>query len=313
MNPIRLAVLTTVLASALCAQGNRTTSTSWRSHSQHANATDATAHRQEPATDSVNGTFGVDFATAYFFRGIRQENQGLIAQPHLELDYTLTDGTPREGVQSLDLVFGTWNSVHSGPTGASGDGKHGSWYESDFYLGLTSTLLERWHANAIYTWYTSPNGIAASVEELSFGLAFDDSGSYGEAFPGLQPSAVIAFETDGQADGGSSKGTYGQIGIAPAFALGQTGDFDWHLSIPVALGFSLDSYYEHPNTGRDRPLGFLDLGVAVETPMPFVPSRFGPWTMDVSLHLLWLGDATDAMNGNDDLEWIFGVGFTTAL
>lgn len=313
MNHLRFTFLTTVLAASVAAQGNRTTVMSWRSHSQYAAAVDASAHLQAPATDSVSGTFGLDFATAYFFRGILQENQGLIGQPHLELDYTLTDGTPNEALQNLDFLFGTWNSLHNGPTGSAGNGRKDAWYEGDFYLGFVATLAERWKLNTVYTWYSSPNGTFNRVEEISFGLAFDDSGTWGEAFPGLQPSALIAIETAGQADGGGQRGTYGQVGVAPSFALGQTGSLDWHLTVPVNVGFSLNNYYEHPTTGRDRPLGFLDIGVAADTPLPFIPSRFGPWTMVVSLHALFLGNATRVINGDDRFELIASLGFSTAL
>ena len=33
----------------------------------------------------------------------------------------------------------------------------------------------------------------------------------------LSPKAVLAFELDGQADGGSNKGTYLELGIRPTF------------------------------------------------------------------------------------------------
>lgn len=85
------------------------------------------AQEQGAPEKFVSGSMGVDFTTAYFFRGIVQENQGVISQPWVELGYNLHSAD--EGLKSVDLVFGVWNSLHDGPTGGAG----GIWYESDFY------------------------------------------------------------------------------------------------------------------------------------------------------------------------------------
>ena len=301
--PLPVLVSSLLLASFVGAQSPRGSAYHGPRGAVEASATQA-------PEDSVSGNWGIDFATAYFFRGLRLENQGLIAQPHLELDYTLTsDG---DTVRSVDMIAGVWNSLHGGPTGASGGNQ--AWFESDFYWGLGVGLGEKWSASATYAYYTSPNASFTTAEEAVFALSYNDAGVWGEGFSGLQPAVTVGVELKGQQDAGAERGLYGQLAIEPSFGLGKTGDYDWTLAVPVALGLSLGDYYENiAGDGEDSTFGFLDVGAALSTPLPCVASRFGPWTMTVSLHALLLGDTTEAFNSGEDLEWIGALGFSTTF
>lgn len=266
------------------------------------------AMRQEGSTveDGVTGKWGIDLPTGYYFRGIQIENQGVIAQPYLELVYGLhaSDGALR----SVDAVFGVWNSLHDGPTGTGGGAS--AWYEGDFYAGLAVGLDRRWSVSATYSYYASPNGFAALTEEAIVSLAFDDTDLWGEASAGLQPALTLGFETKGQLDGGAGRGTYVQVAIEPGFELGRVAGLDLSLTLPVAFGFSLDDYYEDGN-GRDRAFGFVDVGAVLSAPLPFVPARMGPWTLSLSVHALALGSTPEALNGGDDLVVIGALGLST--
>lgn len=272
----------------------------------------------KPADDrAVRGAFGFDFTTQYFFRGMQQENQGIIVQPWVELGYALTDGD--ESLRHLDLTFGLWNSLHDGPTGTGSGGD--MWYESDFYVDLNAGLGERLNLATRYTAYTSPNGFfdparrrgfRTTVEELSFTADFDDRGQLVESIDsGLQPHVTIAFELDGQRDNGQHVGIYAEAGIAPQWALGETGDFDVKLTVPVTLGTSLSDYYEDQSGGGDEFFGFLSVGAELSSPLSFVPKRLGAWTGDVGLHWLLLGDNLEERNDGDTSELILTFGVAT--
>ncbi|MCA8966241.1 MAG: hypothetical protein H6838_07110 [Planctomycetes bacterium] len=298
-HPVLFACSCLLPLSTLVAQGPRYATFTGTSRTSEAASTTEDGERRS------SGSFGVDFPTAYYFRGIQYENQGLIAQPHLELVYPLTaaaDSTP-----SFDLVLGTWSSFHTGPTGIAGG--NSAWFESDLYLGVATQLNDKWSASGTYSWYGAPqNGTV--TEEITFSLAYDDSEMWLQDVGGLQPAFVLGFETKGQADGGNDKGIYAQIGIEPTFKLGQTGSLDWTMTMPVAIGMSLSGYYEDAG-GSDTFFGFFDLGVDLTTPLEMVPSRFGPWDLSVGLHALLLGDTTEQFNGGDSFEWIFSVGLST--
>ncbi len=253
----------------------------------------------------VSGSLGIDFTTAYFFRGILQENQGVIGQPWVELGYNLY--TANEGLKNLDLTFGLWNSLHDGPTGGAG----GPWYESDFYVGLSAGIGDRLSVGATYTSYYSPNATFGTVQEIAFSASVDDSGWFGESLQ-LNPSLTVAFELNGQADAGAKRGTYAEIGIEPSFAIGKLGDADLTLTVPVKVGLSLGDYYEY-GTGDDDFLGYFDIGAAVSAPLHFMPARLGPWDASLGLHAIVLGDNNKLVNHDDGTALVLSLGLSTTF
>ncbi len=274
---------------------------------------------QDPPQKVVSGQIGLDITSQYFFRGLVQENQGVIVQPSVELGYGLYESDGDGALHKLDLKFGLWNSLHDGPTGGSG----GDWYESNFYVSLDGRIGERLDASVAYKVYDTPNGTATfskggrSVEEFVFTFDYDDRGMWVESIQsGLRPSLVLAFELDGQRDvvtTGGHSGIYAGIGIEPSFVVGQLGNGDLTLSLPATLGLSLRDYYERTNGGSDDFFGYLDLGAELSAPLTFLPARMGPWQGQAGLHLLLLGDNQRARNSGDNSELIFAVGFTTTF
>ena len=243
---------------------------------------------EAPAVKPVTITGGVDFTTSYVFRGIPQEHNGLIAQPWVDLGATVYRG--QGTLSSVNLNVGTWHSQHSGPTG--------KWYEADYYASATMAI-GKLKPGALFTSYTSPNDRFATVHELAAVLALDDSAS---AFP-LSPRAVVAFELDGQADGGASKGTYLELGVRPSVKLTRA----LSLAIPVKIGLSLADYYEGP-LGNDR-FGFFDTGLIASVPLT---SGSVSWDIHGGVDLLWFGDNLTVANGGDGFKPVgsIGIGFS---
>ena len=132
------------------------------------------------------------------------------------------------------------------------------WYESDLYAAVgfsagTTTL------GVTYTSYTSPGDYFAHVKELSVKATVDDSGALGTA--SLKPYALVAFELgDASADGGTDKGTYLELGVAPGVAGGRAS-----LALPIKVGLSLKDYYEF-GTGEDSTFGYFSIGGVVTVP-----------------------------------------------
>ncbi|HZN41538.1 MAG TPA: hypothetical protein VFD82_22220 [Planctomycetota bacterium] len=272
------------------------------------------AFAQAPAAGAaspkvVSGRMGLSFTSHYYFRGILQENQGIIAQPWLEVGYGLYEG--KDTFRNLGLTFGLWNSLHDGPTGTGGGNT--MWYESDFFIELSADIGERLSVGATYTSYYGANGVKPNVEELAFSATYnDEKGKLISALEsGLQPSVVLAFELDGQQDAGGpgNLGTYLQLGVAPSFPLGKLGKTDVTLSVPVTMGLSLGDYYEFG--GDDEFFGFFDVGAEASCALPWMPSRLGPWTAELGLHWITLGDSTQDVPGSDSTELIISLGLST--
>src|SRR6185436_9838115 len=153
--------------------------------------------------------------------------------------------------------------------------------------------------------YSSPNGSFNTVQELAFTATLDDKALLVDAVDrGLQPHATIAFELSGQRDNGNDHGIYFELGVAPAFAIGQLGSMALTLTVPATIGLSLGGYYEDLTGGGDELFGYFDVGAVVTAPLDFMPARSGPWQGEVGLHLLMLGDNLEQRNNGDTSELI---------
>ena len=239
-------------------------------------AATASPARAQGSTDPNPGaltlTGGFDFANAYFFRGIFQDDTGVVMWPYGDLGFALHSGDG--ALKSVSVNIGTWNSLHTGDAGS--DGPTGKlWYESDFYAGASFRFGKGTTVGVTYTAYTSPNQMFGTVKELSFKFVADDSGLLGAA--ALKPYALLAQELDGQADGGAEEGTYLELGIGPGYSLSKVS-----ITVPVKVGLSLNDYYE--GISGDETFGFLSVAGVVTVPFTSVrrPGSAAGTFMEVS-------------------------------
>jgi len=272
--------------------------------SNGASTSPAPAQAEEPApAKRVTLTAGFDFVSAYMFRGIFQEDRGVIVPPFVDVGVTVYEG---EGaLKSVALNGGMWNSLHSGPSGSETPNRS-AWYEADYYGSATFTI-GKWKPGALFTSYTSPNDVFATVHELAGVLAYDDSSS---PFP-LNPKAIVAFELKGQADGGGglpdggSKGTYLELGVRPVVKVIDAQKYPLSVAIPAKMGLSLNDYYEGP-TGSNK-FGYFDLGAIASVPLAFMNGR-STWEVHGGLDILWLGDNLKILNKDDGIKPVAVIG-----
>lgn len=239
---------------------------------------------------------GVDFATDYYFRGIIQETDDFIAQPYASGTISLFEGG--KGLNSMSVTLGIWNSFHAGPTGGSGAGTVDpkSWYEADLYGGVAVGFLEIFELSATYTAYTSPNDSFGTVHELAWSLSLDDSKLLGPF--ALSPYILLAFEIDGQADGGNNEGVYLEFGVAPGLTLLKSDTYPITVSFPIVIGLSVDDYYENP-AGQDEAFGYFKGGIVLSVPLAFIPADFGSWTFSAGGYFYAFGDSLERFNNGD--------------
>jgi hypothetical protein len=272
-------------------------------------AADKTAEPAGPNTGRLSLSAGVDWTSAYFFRGIKQETEDLILQPYGELGIKLVDQAG--ALTSLTVTGGVWNSFHTGPTGSdsptASDPK--VWYEFDGYVRLSAVLWEDLTTYALYTAYVSPNDAFGTVQEIALGVGYNDAKLLG--LFALNPSVLIAFEIDGQADAGADNGVYVQIGIAPGYTFLAESAYPISISVPLSVGLSLSDYYEF-GTGSDDTFGYFSGGATVSVPLAFIPPAFGKWLVKAGVTVLYLGDNLKTVNDGDRVQVIgtAGLAFT---
>jgi len=77
--------------------------------------------------------------------------------------------------------------------------------------------------------------------------------------------------------------------------------------LPVTLGFGSD--YDDLAIGSSQMFGYLNVGLALSTPLSLIPERFGSWGVTASVDFLFLGGNQEAHNGGDDFEVIGSITF----
>lgn len=259
-----------------------------------------------PNTGKVSVSGGVDFTTAYFFRGYNQEDQGFIMEPYATMYFKLYD----TDAFKTTFYVGTWNSIHSEQTLAAATGP-AAWYESDFLTGVdfASGPLT---VGFIFTAYNYPNGAFDTIQELGAKITYDDTNfmkSHGISF-GLKPYVAAYAETN---DGNGSEDWYGEAGINPGvYTFNKDGRYPVAITIPINVGLSLKDYY-FDSGGDEEFFGYLAAGVSASIPLPFIPSDFGTWSLTGTFQYLYLNaDGLQAANHGDDHEFIGKIGVAFA-
>jgi len=242
----------------------------------------------DPNPGAITLTGSMDVSNAYLFRGIPQDDTGLILWPAADLGVALKSGGGT--LRSITVHVGMWNSLHTGITGA--DGPNGKlWYESDFWTSVGVGLPGHVNVSATYTAYTSPNGAFPSVKEVSLRAS--------SGVRGTNAYALVAFELEGQADGGAVEGRYLELGAAPSLGLGGL-----TVAVPVKVGLSLDGYYE--GLRGDERFGFFSVGGSVTVPLSNERSRFGRWNVHGGADYVRLGDSNALRLGENTKVIISG-------
>lgn len=254
----------------------------------------------DPNPGKITLTGGIDVRNTYMFRGIRQDDTGVIGWPHADLALRVYSGDG--AVKNMHARVGTWNSLHSGWTGSDGlSGKR--WYESDFHATLAFGFMGGVSVGTTFTAYKSPNGMFTTVKEIAFKAAVDDRSALGGA--ALAPYSLVVFELDtkpgvGQVDGGFKAGKYLELGMAPGYTARRAG-----IAFPVKLGLSLGDYYEL--AGKDNTFGFFSIAGIVTVPLG-ARTSFGAWNVHGGMEYQALGKTTQAFNGGDGSKIISSVG-----
>ena len=261
------------------------------------------AAAQEPAnaqTGRVTVAGSVDFLNAYAFRGITQDDAGLIVWPSVNLGVRVYEGS--SALRALTLDVGTWNSLHTGVAGS--DGPSGDrWYQSDIHTTLNVTVAGGVTVGTTYRAYTSPNDMFTTVKEIALRFAVDDRAALGRV--PIRPYTLVAFELDtqpgiGQADGGFEAGKYLEVGAAPRFSVEAL-----DVAIPVKVGLSLSGYYEL--AGRDHTFGYFSTSGIVTVPLG-ARSKLGAWNVHGAVEYQVLGEMTKAISNGDRSEVIGSIG-----
>ncbi|MEM8873449.1 MAG: hypothetical protein AAGD32_04235 [Planctomycetota bacterium] len=252
-------------------------------------------------------SWGVDVTTDYYFRGIFQENAGVIIQPYADVTIDLLETDQGD----LTATLGIWNSFHEEQTGAGPGEGADFWYEADLFASFDLAISDSTSVGVIYTAYTSPNGAFSTVQEIGVYGSYGNSVEVAGIALDYEAHAGIYFEVDNGADG-FEEGIYAEIGFTPSTPV-TVFDTEVTMSLPMVIGLSVDDYYEQAEAGGgtdDDTVGYIQVGLFGEVPIDAIPDRYGEYSFAAGVTLLWLNDHTQDINSGQDHEVIGTIGIS---
>jgi hypothetical protein len=247
----------------------------------------------KPAEDAGklwSADFGLNVVSAYFAFGIMQENQGVIAEPYLDVTRVLFEGTGL--IDKITLGLQLWSSIHSEKTGAERVSAFPRWYEFDYYIPVGITVAKRLTMTISYLEYEFPNGAFTSQRGVQANIGFDDTDLPKQL--ALHPHFLVLYNFEGVFGVGKTNAWYGELGIAPTATLRTKSRYPITLAFPLTLGVGDDHFYP------GDAYGYFSATANLTVPLAFLPKSVGAWTANLAITYYDLGGATAGINANHD-------------
>ena len=271
--------------------------------------------------DRVSGVAGLTFLNERNARGMVLEDQGLIMQGLLGINFQLTD--------NITLTTGVWTDIHNnndgpGPDAAAagagvGDSDLENFYEFDWWIGVDFEIGQL-NVLAYYEEFLNPADDLVSQtggfesRHIQTVFTYDGLGDnmFGMDGVNLSPYVRLLFEMDGSVGPTASDGIYIELGVGPSFTAIQHQTNPVTVTFPIAVGLGSDFYED------DETFGFLSVGAKASMPLPQL-SDWGSWSLSVGVNAVIANDdAVGAFNSgvagqSDDTRLIgyvsIGIGF----
>ena len=238
---------------------------------------------EETKKSWISGSVGTAVTNSYIFFGLVQDKDTFIAQPYLNLSFSLYEGEGFINAMSFELPL--WWSLHdiNKPVQINPGSTLRDWYEFDVSPGLSFTLAKNWSLTISDYIYTSPGDYFLTSHNLNLALTYDDSELLG-AFA-LNPHFYFLQELDNHSglslkngvpySSDADQGQYYEFGIAPGHTFAEKSSYPLTVTFPATVGFGTNGFY-------GQGFGFFSTGVAVSMPLAFIPSAYGTWTSSLS-------------------------------
>ncbi|MGB0768395.1 MAG: TorF family putative porin [Phycisphaeraceae bacterium] len=291
----------------------------------HARADDQAPQTIDEAPDGlelpgVSATITLDYVSQYFFRGYEQldSDSGVVIQPGAEFSIPVI----QDDAFSIDATIGTWGSIHTAGegwpvTGAPGSGPSNptSWFEQDVYASL-DLETDTFDLSVGVIHYEFPNS-ASNVDttELNVRLTLDDSAWFGDF--AFNPYVLLAVEMQNNNVLLGRELSYLELGGAFEFDFESTDGTPLVLTVPIAVGLSLDDYYLDASL-TEETFGFVSVGVFCTFPLSEATGSdawLGAWDLVAGGTVYFLnsdvaGQVDNTDGSGDNIQFVAQVGIS---
>jgi hypothetical protein len=279
---------------------------------ESAEAADANALPPAPPPKIVMGFISNEFTTHYFKRGFIQENQGIIAQPMVNIT-VIPWGSPTGPINALAVSVGTRESIHSEETGVDSSSDLEEWYEADAWVtGTVIALGGKVKFDTTWVYITTPSDAFRSFQEIDFQLTFNDDGMLPCGIT-VHPYVLFVQELDGSAFEGD-EGNYLEFGMEPTIPILKNEVLPLAVSFPMRIGLGLHDYYDFIDLPFDigqeeeETFGFGMIGATLHVPITALPQNAGKLVFNIGVDVIFLGDNMELLNHGEDHEIIGRMG-----
>lgn len=255
----------------------------------------------------------IDYVSQYFFRGVEQidSDQGAVIQPGIS--FTL----PVE--ENIGLTVGTWGSFHTdtdGPAGPGAASNPSSWYEQDIYASLDFVLGD-FEASVGATYYTFPSSaVNGNITELNFIVSYDDAQLMTDlGLEGFAMNPYVELAVEVQNNLLPDENIYLELGGEFELGLEEIADLPITITVPVALGLSLDDYYTTTNGGGNETFGYLSVGLFGSVPLKDLigyDEWMGAWDLTAGVTVYFLNSdvsmTDNTSDSSDNYQFVATIG-----
>ena len=220
--------------------------------------------KQQCKESCISGDLGVTFVSNYLSRGIVQVNQGVIAQPYLDLYFKLYEGTGF--INKVVFNLGFWSNIdsHVEPPGNTATVRN--WEEFDWMPGVAVTFAKNFTATLSYFELDSPASFFDTSRNINLNIAYDDTDLLGKF--ALHPHFDVMAELNAPGFAGlEGHGWYFELGVAPGYTVGPV-----TFTVPLTVGLGDHKFYGGP------AFGYFSAGLQASIPLSFIPECYGKWT-----------------------------------
>lgn len=255
------------------------------------------ATNQAWSQDFVHGLVNFEFSNYHLTsRGINLQDEGLVFQPYVRLDWRLykPQTIATQCINELTLMTAVWNDLDTRSSGV----RPGHWNEIDPSVGPVVKLPGDWTLESPFIAFKSETGSYPTCWAWDPRLTYHDHfwgrfsiNPYVEYFQELKNKITVVL-----VPATSERSYYGVVGLDPTYIFQQ---IPLKLELPTSMLIPGENFYQRKDgTGGGTDLGLFTTAIRATVPLDFMGSTYGKWSIYAGVQYDYLNNP-GLLDGNE--------------